>query len=183
MLHHAAAPILSMQINRYASLAFMLLALAACRPANEQATTAKANSGTPIVIDSMVLSGDTVNVTPLTSWSAFERFEGHYAYEIHLINQEPLHGRLRALLGSHAEDFTERYLVVPPITLENKVLFNEGCMPHHCLQDEAALAIDMKRDIIYVGIAENKQVTLWGENGDTIYPAKLLEWRDKFNAQ
>ncbi len=48
---------------------------------------------------------------------------------------------------------------------------------------EAAIAIDMKKDVIYVGIARNKVVRLYGENGDSAYPDKLLQWMMKFEAQ
>lgn len=171
----------SMRLRTFCILGTALLATLGCGPLTNQSpkTTLAAEGGRPAV-DSMVLSEDTVMVAPLTSWSAFERFEGRYAYDVHLINLEPLHARLQHLLGTRAETFTERYQVMPPIDVDNQVLFNEGCMPHNCLQDEAALAIDMRRDIVYVGIAENKQVSLYGENGDTVYPARLLAWKQKF---
>ncbi|PUZ21661.1 hypothetical protein DCC81_24025 [Chitinophaga parva] len=170
-----------MSVRTILFLGAALLAFPACGSLTSPSPkTTLAAEGVHPTVDSMVLSEDTVVVVPLTSWSAFERFEGRYAYDVHLINQEPLHARLQRLLGTRAETFTERYQVMPPIDIDNQVLFNEGCMPHNCLQDEAALAIDMRRDIVYVGIADNKRVSLYGENGDTIYPARLLAWKQKF---
>ncbi|HEY0273602.1 MAG TPA: hypothetical protein VGC22_10485, partial [Chitinophaga sp.] len=110
-----------MQLKTCSALGgLLLLVFAACgRLVKQPPQNIPAGNGPQIVIDSMILSGDTVNVIPLTSWSAFERFGGRYAYDVHLVSQEPLHGRIKALLGSRAEAFTERYQVMPPIDVEN----------------------------------------------------------------
>jgi hypothetical protein len=97
-----------------------------------------------------------------------------------MLLKEPLKSRIKALLDAENAAFTERFDVTPPIELENDVLYNQGCRRHYCGADEAALAIDMRRDVIYVGIAVNGVVKLFGERSDSAFPEKLRRWKMKF---
>lgn len=140
------------------------------------------DSLTMIPTDTMIQVTDTV-LTPslVESWRSYESFNGKYAADTRLLQQKPLKDRLKKLLGKEENDFLQRYKVTPPIEVEAGILFNEGCKPHNCTVEEAALAVNMNDDILYVGIARNRTVKLFGEKGDTAWPQKLVDWKKKFD--
>ncbi|KAA2239785.1 hypothetical protein F0L74_26710 [Chitinophaga agrisoli] len=130
--------------------------------------------------DTMIPGNDTIIANQITSWSRFEDYAGHYAGEVELLQKQPLNQRYRQLLGKDTTLFLQRLQVAPPIELDGTILYNDGCKPHNCASDEAAIAINMTRDIIYIGIAVNGRVKLYAENQDTAFPQRLLEWKQKF---
>jgi hypothetical protein len=140
------------------------------------------DSVTMVSTDTMIQATDTnVIAIPAQSWGAFETYNGKYAHDISLFDQPPLKDRFKRLLGKDAKAFLERHKVTPPIDIEHAVLFTEGCRPHDCTLEESALVVDMTKDEIYAGIAIKKQVRMFSEKGDTAWPAKLLEWKNKFS--
>jgi len=148
--------------------------------ARKERTPAPEKNGSVPSADTMIPVSDTVITNEVTSWSRFEDYTGRYAGEVDLLEKEPLKERFRALLGRDTAAFMHRYQVAPPIEVEAGILFNEGCRPHHCATDEAALAIDMNRDIIYAGIAINGKVKIYAEKEDTAAPLPFREWQRKF---
>lgn len=162
--------------------AILCILLAACSSPSESSRNKKApDSVTMIPTDTMIQTTDTSIIPSLVeSWKTYEAFNGKYALDVKLLQQHPLKNRLKAILGEEEKEFMLRYKVTPPIEVESGILFNEGCKPHDCTVEEAAIAIDMRKDVIYVGIARNKAVKLFGERGDSAYPEKLLQWMMKF---
>lgn len=130
--------------------------------------------------DTMIPGNDTIVAHEITSWSRFEDFTGRYAGEVDLLEKEPLRQRFRQLLGKDTGIFLRRYQVAPPIEVDDGILYNDGCQPHNCSSDEASLAIDMKRDLVFAGVAVNGRVKLYAEKKDTSYPQRILEWKQKF---
>ncbi len=54
-------------------------------------------------------------------------------------------------------------------------------MPGKSGYDEAVIAIDMDRDIIYIGFTVNRSLScLFSEKGDTDYLKKFLQWMQKY---
>ncbi|NSL91028.1 hypothetical protein ECE50_029670 [Chitinophaga sp. Mgbs1] len=131
--------------------------------------------------DTMIAGGDTIHTDLVASWNAFTAFDGRYAMEANLLDAEPLKSRFNSLLGKARRTFMERFNVTPPIEVENQILFNEGYMPGKSGFDEAAIAIDMDRDILYIGCTINGNLMLFSEKGDTDYPEKFLLWMQKFD--
>lgn len=166
---------------------FILLAslAVACQPRQQpENETHVPDSVVMTPTDTMITITDTAVVPAMVeSWKSFEQWNGKYASDVKLLGKQPLKDRLKAMLGAEEKDFVSRYGTTPPIEIDNGVLFNEGCKPHNCSVEEAAIAIDMKKDVIYVGIARNKVVKLYGEKGDSAYPDKLLQWMMKFEMQ
>lgn len=130
--------------------------------------------------DTMIAVNDTIEPLQVASWQIFEQYDGKYALETGMLRKEPLKTRINQLLGKEEPVFTERFDVTPPVEVEGTILYNQGCRRHYCGTDEAALAVDMNRDIIYIGIAVNGVVTLYAEKNDSAYPDKLLKWKRKF---
>ena len=163
-------------------ICFVTLGIIACGNPKDKNTDKKApDSVTMIPTDTMIQTMDT-SITPslVESWKSYEAFNGKYAFDVKLLQQHPLKSRIKHLLGEDEKEFMLRYKVTPPIEVESGILFNEGCKPHDCTVEEAAIAIDMRKDVIYIGIARNKAVKLYGERGDSAYPEKLLQWMMKF---
>lgn len=133
--------------------------------------------------DTMIPVPDTIMADEITSWSRFEDYIGRYAGEVDLLDKEPLKERFHRLLNRDSLLFFQRFQVAPPIEIEGNIFYNEGCQPHNCGMDEAALVIDMNRDIIYAGIAVKGRVKIFAEKKDTAYPQRLREWKQKFQAK
>ncbi|WP_343672711.1 hypothetical protein [Chitinophaga sp.] len=130
--------------------------------------------------DTMITINDAIEPVQVTSWKHFERYDGKYITETDILQQEPLKSRLKTLLGNDNNTLRQRFDVAPPIEVENDVLYNQGCRKHYCGADEAAIAIDMKRDIVYAGVAVNGVVKLYSEEQGAGFPEKLLRWKEKF---
>jgi hypothetical protein len=130
--------------------------------------------------DTMITINDAIEPVKVTSWKHFEQYDGKYITETDMLQREPLKSRLKTLLGNENNTLQQRFDVAPPIEVENDVLYNQGCRKHYCGADEAAIAIDMKHDVVYAGVAVNGVVKLYTEDEDSVYPEKLLRWKEKF---
>lgn len=168
---------------KYGILLLATLAVACQSRQQPETESSQPDSVVMTPSDTMITITDTAVVPALVeSWKTFEQYNGKYAADVKLLQKQPLNERLKAMLGAEEKDFASRYGTTPPIEVDNGILFNEGCKPHNCSVEEAAIAIDMKKDVIYIGIARNKVVKLYGENGDSAYPDKLLQWMMKFES-
>ncbi|MET3880134.1 hypothetical protein ABIE50_005546 [Chitinophaga sp. OAE865] len=161
-------------------LSFTFYAFACNSPAQKARAIILADQANLPPTDTMIAGGDTIQTDMVASWNSFLQFNGKYAPESGLFETEPLKSRLTALVGKARKSFFERLKVTPPIEVENKILFNEGYMPGKSGYDEAVIAIDMDRDIIYIGFTVNRELMLFSEKGDTDYPEKFLQWMQKY---
>lgn len=158
--------------------------LCACKPVIPKKPEQRRPDATIIPsADTMIPVPDTIMADEITSWSRFEDYIGRYAGEVDLLDKEPLKERFHRLLNRDSLLFFQRFQVAPPIEIEGNIFYNEGCQPHNCGMDEAALVIDMSRDIIYAGIAVKGRVKIYAEKKDTAYPQRLREWKQKFQAK
>lgn len=161
-----------------------IIVMAACifgckEPSMNNAREKKDNIEAPAT-DTMITINDAIEPVKVTSWKHFEQYDGKYITETDILQHEPLKSRLKTLLGNDNNTLRERFDVAPPIEVENDVLYNQGCRKHYCGADEAAIAIDMKSDIVYAGVAVNGIVKLYSEERDPKFPEKLLKWKEKF---
>ncbi len=131
--------------------------------------------------DTMRPVADTIEADMIASWNAFNSFDGRYPNDIDLFEKEPLKSRFVQLLSRARQTFMERFKVTPPVEVEDRILFDEGYMPGKSGYDEAAVAVDMDHDVIYLGIAVNRSLHIFSENGDTNYPQKFRIWMKKFD--
>ena len=159
---------------------FTVFAIACNGPAQKARAIVLSDQTLPPT-DTMIAGGYTIQTDLVASWNAFPAFNGKYAIESGLFETEPLKSRFTVLVNKSKRTFFERFKVTPPIEVENKVLFNEGYLPGKSGTDEAAIAIDLDRDIIYTGITVNGNLMLFSEKGDTDYPEKFLQWMQKFD--
>lgn len=162
-------------------ISFIFCAVACNGPAQQVRAVVLADQTDLPATDTMIASGDTIQTDLVASWNSFLSFDGKYAMENGLFEKEPLKSRFEALISKAKKTFFERFKVNPPIEVESKILFNEGYMPGKSGFDEAAIAIDLDRDIIYIGFTVNRSLMLFSEKGDTDYPEKFLQWMQKFD--
>jgi hypothetical protein len=173
---------LTMSVRRISAtslLSFTIYALACNGPVQNARAIIMADETNLPPTDTMIAAGDNIQTDMVASWNGFTGFHGKYAMETGLFEKEPLKGRFEALLNKAKKSFLDRCKVTPPIEVENKILFNEGYMPGKSGFDEAAIAVDMDRDIIYLGFTVNRNLMLFSEKGDTDYPEKFLQWMQK----
>jgi hypothetical protein len=168
-----------MTMNKHLAAVYVAACILGCKQAPVSKGSEERGGPPPPTTDTMTIA-DAVQPTPVASWQSFAAFEGKYIAETDMLHKEPLKSRIKALLATASSSFSERFDVTPPVELENEVLYNQGCRRHNCGADEAALAIDMHRDVIYAGIAENGVVKLFSEKNDSAFPEKLLRWKSKF---
>lgn len=145
-------------------------------PAQEIRAVMLADDTTAPPTDTMIANGDTIQTDRIASWKKFEQYNGQFAEEVALLEQEPLKSRLDRLLGKNRKIFMERFKVCPPIEVDDKTLFNQGRMPDETGPYEAAIAIDMDRDIVYAAYSFHKNVMIFSEKNDTLYPEKFRQW-------
>jgi hypothetical protein len=170
-----------MTINRQLAALYVLAAcIFGCKQPTINKVEEKKRGTVQPETDTMIAVSDTIEPLQVASWQIFEQFDGKYALETGMLQKEPLKSRIKILLGKDEASFTERFDVTPPVEVEGTVLYNQGCRRHYCGTDEAAIAVDMNRDLIYIGIATDGIVKLYAEKQDSACPDKLLKWRAKF---
>ena len=170
---------ITMSAQRFSSFLLLTVCIFACNPPTppvKDVVTKKAEVPT----DTMIVERETIQTDSITSWNKFLDFEGQYPSESKLFDTPPLKSRLDKLLGKARKSFIERLKVTPPIEVGAQVLFNQGYMPGKSSYDEAAIAVDFEKDIIYVGFTINKSLIIFSEKGDTDYPAPFLQWVEQF---
>lgn len=167
-------------MNKHLAALYVAACILGCKEPSVSNNSEEKGGMPPPTTDTMMAVADTIEPTQVASWQSFEQFEGRYVAETGMLQKEPLKSRIRDLLAANNVAFTERFDVTPPVELENDVLYNQGCRRHFCGVDEAALAIDMGRDVVYVGIAVNGVVKLFSERNDSTFPEKLMRWKLKF---
>ena len=159
----------------------MAACIMGCKEPSTTKIREKKSNLAPPETDTMIAMNDTIEPVMVTSWQQFEHYNGQYITETDMMQKEPLKRRLELLLGKEEEEkFTQRFEVTPPIEITDHIIYNQGCRKHYCGSDEAAIAVDMDKDLIYVGIAVNGIVKLYSEKEDKGYPEKLLKWKQKF---
>ncbi len=68
--------------------------------------------------------------------------------------------RVKKLLGdAEYADFQQRMVVQMPITVADKTVFMSACMPHSCTFEEAAIAIDIATDKIWVCLLKDGKIS------------------------
>lgn len=172
-----------MTINRQlAALYVMAACIFGCKQAAVNKIDEKKRGVLQPETDTMIAANDTIEPIQIASWQIFEQFDNKYALETGMLQKEPLKTRISQLLGKEEAAFIERFDVTPPVEIEGAILYNQGCRRHYCGTDEAAIAVDMNHDLVFVGIAVNGVVKLYGEKHHTVFPDKLLKWKQKFSS-
>lgn len=100
--------------------------------------------------------------------------EGKYPDDINLLKRNALKKRLKKLLGSKYKFLIKNFNVQTPIEFTGGIYTTFGCRAHSCADTNFMIAYDFSKDILYAGIREDPQVTIYSESGDI--PGKIMEW-------
>ncbi|WP_129038413.1 hypothetical protein [Chryseobacterium sp. CH21] len=113
------------------------------------------------------------------SLAFLKEFDGKYSYEVKLLENSVLKGRLINLLGNEKYNFMkETWGVEGGIIVENSMFNASGCEQHNCDMTNFIIAVDFRKDLLYVGYRVDGEVQLFGE--DNNYPNELMEFEKQY---
>ena len=103
--------------------------------------------------------------------------DGKYAQESELFDKEPMKGRLKTLLGEEEYiAFVSRMEVQTPIAVNDKEVFMEGLMTRGDGTDEAAIIIDVTKNLLWVMIySDGKNVQVYKDDRDVQMPKRFFD--------
>lgn len=102
-------------------------------------------------------------------------------YPVKLMKVSSVRNRLRSLLGKHYSDFDTSISVQDTMKIAGDFLFAWGCMPHLCIDNKAAFAIDLKNKRIHAAIYEEDAETEFFNEDKAPTPQILLDWVKELN--
>lgn len=96
---------------------------------------------------------------------------GKYPYETNLFENEPMKTRLETIMGGKYIDFLQRMEVETPIQVNGDIVFMSGFMKHSGGEEEAAIVVDVKQNLIWTLILENgKDMNIFKDDRDVRMP-------------
>lgn len=97
--------------------------------------------------------------------------DGKYPYETNLFANEPMKTRLTTIMGGKYQSFLERMEVQIPIQVKGNEIFMSGFMKHSGGEEEAALVIDVSKNLIWVLTFKNGQdMSIFKDDRDVRMP-------------
>ncbi|MFT6935882.1 MAG: hypothetical protein ACJA1N_000176 [Saprospiraceae bacterium] len=103
--------------------------------------------------------------------------DGKYAHKSELFDKEPMKGRLKELLGEEEYIvFVSRMEVQKPIEVNEEEVFMEGLMTHGGGTDEAAIIIDVTKNLLWVMIySGGKNIQVYKDDRDVQMPKRFFD--------
>lgn len=103
--------------------------------------------------------------------------QGKYPYESELFETDPLKSRLKKLLGEEMYfNFVERMGVQVPIEVNGNEVFMEGLMAHSGGSDEAAILVDVEKNLIWALVFSNgKDLQVYKDDRDVQMPKRFFD--------
>ncbi|MBK7384990.1 MAG: hypothetical protein IPI81_16890 [Flavobacteriales bacterium] len=103
---------------------------------------------------------------------------GKYPKREGVLDSEPLHARLQALLGGQFPLYWKNWDAEAPLEMKDGGLFASGCVSHFCDAHGSALFIDLAHDKLIAILRVDHQATSYAEQGaDTnALPPALVAW-------
>lgn len=102
---------------------------------------------------------------------------GKYPYESKLFETDPLKSRLKKLLGEEMYlNFVERMEVQVPIEINGNQVFMEGIKAHSGGFDEAAILVDVEKNLIWALVFSNeKDLRVYKDDRDVEMPKRFFD--------
>lgn len=105
----------------------------------------------------------------------FAKMNGKDSHD--LLTNPTIKARLKKLLGEKSyADFTESWETVNPVIKKGNFLFSSGCLIHACGHLESAIAIDLLKKTIHVGIFRETEKTKYFNERRRKTPAIIRNW-------
>lgn len=121
---------------------------------------------------------ETVQQTPAAPELAYLlTLNGKYPYESKLFETDPLKSRLKKLLGDEMYlNFVERMEVQVPIEVNENQVFMEGIKAHSGGFDEAAILVDVEKNLIWALVFSNeKDLRVYKDDRDVEMPKRFFD--------
>jgi hypothetical protein len=143
---------------------FFLITSALCFSAIGQSKTKTHKTAVVAVVQTSLLPADIA------------KLEGEDSDK--LLNHPTIKLRLKKLLGKKQySHFMEGFETINPIEKKGNFLFTKGCLIHACGHVESAIAIDLVKQTIHVGIfRETEKIVFFNEQRRKT-PSLLISWR------
>lgn len=106
----------------------------------------------------------------------FKFYCDKYTFNSNFFKNPLLTRRLKNLIGANYSFLMDFWTVTSPTECNDNVLIATGCQAHNCNYTNFIIAIDMQRDILHVGILNEKRGFLYSEN-PLLLPQKILQWK------
>lgn len=165
---------------RIVLLAIVLIGFSNCKPSKE--TSQQTEQVTQQIVKEEVVEPTPEQViseekatTERADLSFLLELNGKYPYESKLFESEPMKSRLVTLLGDKYDNFTQRMDVQMPIRVNEKIVFIEGLMKHGGGTEEAAMVVDVEKNLIWALIYSNgKDLNIYKDDRDVRMPDALI---------
>lgn len=100
---------------------------------------------------------------------------GQYPYTTNLFENEPIKTRLKNIMGGKYQTFLERMEVQTPVRVYDDIVFIGGTMKQNPDKEEAAMVVDVSKNLIWVYTYENgKDLNIFKDDRDVRMPDLLL---------
>ncbi len=105
-----------------------------------------------------------------------KKFNGKYPYEVKLLDNSIIKKRLKNLIGDSRFFFLKKtWAVETPMEIKNNIFVASACEAHNCNMTNFIIALDMSKNIMYVGIREEGKIRTYTEAGNN-FPEQIQEW-------
>lgn len=144
----------------------MIILLASCQSSKESSNQQTSDNA------------ETVQQTPAAPELAYLlTLNGKYPYESELFETDPLKSRLKKLLGDEMYlNFVERMEVQIPIEVNENQVFMEGLKAHSGGSDEAAILVDVEKNLIWALVFSNeKDLQVYKDDRDVQMPKRFFD--------
>jgi hypothetical protein len=116
------------------------------------------------------------NETQQTSKLSFLKdFNEKYPYDVKLLENPTLKKRLKKMIGSRYDFLKSIWEVEVPIEIKDGIFFSNAMQAHSGGNPGATIVVDLKTDVLYVGIKENDDIKIYSEDGSKS-PQCLVDW-------
>lgn len=100
---------------------------------------------------------------------------GKYPYETELFRNEPMKTRIESIVDGKYQIFLERMEIQTPIEVNGNEVFMEGFMKHSGGEEEAALYVDVSKNLMWVLMFENgKDMSIFKDDRDVRLPLRVI---------
>lgn len=172
---------------RIVLLVVLLIGITNCTPSKESSTQEEqAKTTTKQVVQETPQPTVTVDAQPKkpterADLSFLLKLAGKYPYESKMFENEPMKGRLQAIMGDKFHAFVQRMEVQVPIKVNGNEVFMEGLMAHGGGTEEAALIVDVEKNLIWVLTYEDgKDLFIFKDDRDVRMPDTFIRKIQEF---
>jgi hypothetical protein len=149
----------------------IIIVLVSCQSSKESSNQESSGNSEEAVKDRV----EQAQITPELAYLL--PLNGKYPYESELFETDPLKSRLKKLLGDEEYlNFMERMGVQVPIEVNGNQVFMEGLKAHSGGSDEAAILVDVEKNLIWaLTFSNGKNLQVYKDDRDVEMPKRFFD--------